>query len=420
MNRTVLLLAVLVFGTLVGVATRWSGHAGLIAAATAVLPIGTLWVRALQMTLIPLIFALVTHGVASAVAGGRGGRLIGSTFGLFGASLLVAVTSAMALTEVALRIWPLPAHALDGLTGETAPQVVPGLAAQLTAIIPDNPVAAAAQGQIFPLVVFGLVLGIALARLPRAIGQDGGALDDGALMRMLADLKAAMLQIVDWVLVLAPLGIFVLALGLGLSSGIGVAQLLATYLALGLATGVMMIALCYGAILAFGAAPVRWFAGAIVPAQAMAAGSCSSMATTPVMIEVAVERLMIPEDVVGLTIPLAVSVFRIGSVSLCSAGVLVAAHAAGIQPGPVLLVLTAIAILLACAGAAGLPGAAVLYASSAPAMHLLGAPMAILPLYIAVVALIDPVTTAANVTGDLTVVTLVNRWLNGRTAPLRA
>ena len=90
-----------------------------------------------------------------------------------------------------------------GLIGAPVPEAVPGFAAQVLAIVPENPVAAAAQGQIFPLVVFGLALGIAIARLPR-----DGAVEQGPIMLVLFQLAQAMLKIVDWMLVAAPVGIF--------------------------------------------------------------------------------------------------------------------------------------------------------------------------------------------------------------------
>ena len=405
-SRTHIILAALVLGTIAGIAVRSVASPGLTQAAQALLPLGQMWVRALQMTLIPLIFAMITHGVASAVAGGRGSRLIGATLGLFGATMVVTVILSTILVEAVLHAWPIPPHALDGLLGAEAPQPVPGLAAQLMAIIPENPVAAAAQGQIFPLVVFGLALGIALARMPRA-----GKVEDGAIMRVLAELAQAMMQVVDWVLAIAPVGIFLLALGLGLSSGLGVARVLGVFIALCFATSLMMAALCYVAIRVTGAMPLGRFAAAIAPAQAMGAGSCSSLATTPLMFEIATERLDIPEDVVGLTIPMAVSMFRLGTVAHAVAAVLVAAHAVGVQPGPVQLVLAGLAVILGSISGAGLPGAAVIYAIYSPGLHVLGAPMAIMPLYVAVVALADPAITATTVTGDLTAVALVNRWL---------
>ena len=91
MTRTRLIIAALVLGTLAGLALCAAGSPALDAVAAAVLPLGQMWVRALQMTLIPLIFAMVTHGIASAVAGGNGSRWIGTTLSLFVVAMIVTV-----------------------------------------------------------------------------------------------------------------------------------------------------------------------------------------------------------------------------------------------------------------------------------------------------------------------------------------
>jgi len=407
MDRTRAMLAALIAGTIAGAMIRWQGAPGLVTLAQGLMPLGTLWVHALQMTLVPLIFAMVTHGMAVAVASGRGNRLIGTTLALFAGAMVVTVTISTLLVETVLHIWPIPAHALDGLIGASTPQAVPGLAAQLITVIPDNPIAAAANGQIFPLVIFALALGVALARINR-----DGAVEAGAIMRLLAELAAAMLQIVDWVLWVAPAGIFCLALGLGLTSGLGLAHVLGVFIALCFATCLIMAAACYAVVRVVGPAPLGRWAAAIAPAQAMAAGSCSSLATMPLMIETAVERLHLPEDVAGLVVPLAGALFRLGTVAHAVAAVLVAAHATGIAPGPLQLVLAGLGVILGSVSGAGLPGAAVVYAIYGPGLQVLGAPMAIMPLYVAVIALADPVITATNVTGDLTAATLVNRRLS--------
>ena len=115
-----------------------------------------------------------------------------------------------------------------------------------------------------------------------------------------------------------------------------------------------------------------------------------------------------------MVIPVAVSIFRVGTVANAVPAVLVAAHAAGIEPGLGQLVLAGAAVVLASVSAAGLPGAAVIYAFYAPGLQLLGAPMAVMPLYIAVIALPDPIITLTTVSADLTAVTLVARWMERR------
>lgn len=407
MNRTHAILIALVAGLILGLVLRYETFHGLRALLEAVLPLGQLWVRALQMTLVPLIFAMVSHGVAQAVAGGRGGRLIGAAGAVFAAMLLLTALIATVITETALHIWPLSPDTLGGLAS-SSPAPAPAFTDQLMALVPDNPVAAAAQGQIFPMVVFAMLLGLAIARLPVGEGEKPG------LLVLMAELARAMMIMVDWVLLAAPLGIFLLVAGMALHAGLAVAHMLMLFVGLCVVNSLAMLMVCYGLVMAVRAHPVGRFAAAIAPAQAMAAGTSSSMATTPVMLEVALRRLRLPEDVAQMVIPVAVSIFRVGTVANAVPAVLVAAHAAGIEPGLGQLVLAGAAVVLASVSAAGLPGAAVIYAFYAPGLQLLGAPMAVMPLYIAVIALPDPIITLTTVSADLTAVTLVARWMERR------
>lgn len=407
MNRTPAILIALVSGLLLGLVLRDDDYLTLRTGLETFLPLGQLWVRALQMTLVPLIFAMVSHGVAQAVAGGRGGRLIGTAGAVFALMLVLTAIIATILTETALHLWPLPPDTLSGLA-PASPSPAPAFTDQLMALVPDNPVAAAAQGQIFPMVVFAMLLGLAISRLPACEGEKP------RLLEMLAELARAMMTMVDWVLLAAPLGIFLLVAGMALHAGLAVAHMLILFVGLCVVNSLAMLVICYGLVMAVRAHPVGRFAAAIAPAQAMAAGTSSSMATTPVMLEAALRRLCLPEDVAQMVIPVAVSIFRVGTVANAVPAVLVAAHAAGIEPGLGQLVLAGAAVVLASVSAAGLPGAAVIYAFYAPGLQLLGAPMAVMPLYIAVIALPDPIITLTTVSADLTAVTLVARWLERR------
>jgi Na+/H+-dicarboxylate symporter len=88
-------------------------------------------------------------------------------------------------------------------------------------------------------------------------------------------------------------------------------------------------------------------------------------------------------------------------------GVTLAAYAAGIHPSVVQFILAAVITVLANMGSAGLPGAAVVYAADAPGFQFLGAPLGLIPFYIAAIAIPDIFLTTANVTADLTVATLL-------------
>lgn len=400
MKRPQLLLASLLAGIAGGLLLRLWGGVGAIAVADAVQPLGQLWVQGLQMTLVPLVFSMVAAGVASAVAAGTGGKLIGGAMLLFVVLLLAAVALGGVTTAALVSLWPLPPHALAGLPDlAIAPRVLPSVSDQLLAIVPVNPVAAAAAGQMMPLVVFAIVFGFAATRMPPREG--------GGVVGLLDEIARIMLTIVEWVLWLAPAGIFLLALGAAQHAGLGMASLLGHYVALGIAVPLIAIAGCYALVALAGPIGVARFAQGVLAPQAMAAGTCSSMATLPAMIEAAIARLGIAEPIAGTILPLAATSFRFASTASTMVGVTLAAYAAGIHPSVVQFILAAVITVLANMGSAGLPGAAVVYAADAPGFQFLGAPLGLIPFYIAAIAIPDIFLTTANVTADLTVATLL-------------
>lgn len=400
MGKTLTVLSALLAGVVLGFAARWPAFAFLNPWIDAVAPIGAFWIRALTMTLVPLIFALVVSGVVNAVRHGQGGRLLATSFAVFLPMLVLAALLAWGVLEAVLWLFPIGPDALAGLLGAAPPAIphLPSATEQMLAVLPENPVAVAAAGDMLPLVVFALLLGAAIART----GGDGFA-------TVIEEVARAMTRIVDWVLLAAPIGIFVLSLGAGQAAGASVAGVLAREVSAEILFSLAAILLCYLLVLAFRAMPLGRFARAIVPAQATAAGTCSSMATAPVSMDVALTGLKLPQEVVGTRMPLGISTFRMATTGVTLIEVFMAPHAAGVQAGPLQWLLAGILAVIAGIAVPGLPGAAVIYACAAPGLQILGAPLAIIPLYIATAAIPDMFITTASVTGQVTATTLVAR-----------
>ncbi|WP_333573042.1 dicarboxylate/amino acid:cation symporter [Sphingomonas sp.] len=400
MAKTALVIGALLAGVLLGFAARWPAGAFLAPWIDLLAPIGAFWIRALTMTLVPLVFALVVSGVVNAVRHGQGGRLLATSFAVFLPMLVLAALLAWGALEIVLWLFPLGPDPLAGLLAAGPPAVphVPSASEQILAILPENPIAAAASGQMLPLVVFAVLLGVALART-------GGS----GLTAVIDELAKAMTRIVDWILRAAPIGIFVLAMGAGKAAGASVAGVLARDVAAEILFCLMAIGMCYLLVFGLRAMPLGRFARGIVPAQATAAGTCSSMATAPVSMDVALNGLQLPQEVAGTTLPLAISTFRLATTGVTVIEVFLAAHAAGVHASPVQWVLAGLSAVIAGIATPGLPGAAILYACDAPGMQILGAPLAMIPLYIAVSAIPDMFITTASVTGQVTATTLVAR-----------
>jgi Na+/H+-dicarboxylate symporter len=408
MSRTGWILLALIGGVLAGLALRLLGAHGT-DAADLLAPIGALWLNALRMTLVPLIFCLMTTGVASIANAAGGGRLIATTIGAFIVLLILAATVG-ALGGAGLgAAWPIHpvGAALTAKPVQAADAPALDIASQILALIPLNPIAAAAEAAMTPLIVFAAILGAAATRLP----DEQRKLLTGVLQAG----GDAMLVIVDWVLKAAPVGIFVLALGAVTKAGLDMAAGLLQYvlmLSMVLTLG-LILALLIGMI--SGVGPIRFLRAATGP-LALAASTQSSMACLPALVKAADEDLTLPSAASATILPLAVTVFRFGNVFGAVSAGLFGAHLFGVHPGAAQIGLAIGVAVLTNIGVMGLPGAAVLLAAYGPVFLVLGAPLQALTLLIAVFTLPDIVDTSTNVVADLAVGALIAR-LVGKPVP---
>lgn len=371
--------------------------------ATLAAPIGQLWLAGLQMTLVPLVVTMVATGIGSLRDAGTRENVVGYAIGTFALMLVIAAMIGAGTMSLLLRLWPALPGALTGLSHAPAggQPVAPTIVDQIVGLIPTNPLAAAVNSAFAPLVVFALLFGLAIGQ----IASDRRR----ALMEILSAVADAMMVIVGWLLWLAPIGIFALTLRAVLTTGFAIAGLLLQSVILLAAVLLIGIAACYLIALIGGATGIRRFAGLAAAPQAVAAGTTSSMATLPAMIEAAETRSDIPPALVNAILPLAVSTFRFGNVVLITATIVFAAHAGGLSPGFGAIVVACGITILTNLGVIGLPAAAVLYAAEAPGFAAIGAPIELLPLLIATSAIPDILDTTCNVTADLAALTIVGR-----------
>src|SRR5256714_1483560 len=199
-----------------------SGSKALIDAADALAPVGTLWVNAIRRTVIPLVVSLLITGVVSAADLGAIGRIGGRTLVVFGLLLAAIAAIVVPLASALFALLPLPATAAAKPTlppgaVEAANQLSatgqnPSFSAWLTSLIPSNPIAAAASGAMVPLILFTLILAIAIARSPESTRAP--------LVGLARALGDAMLLIVRWVVLAAPVAWTIGALFVGWFYGV--------------------------------------------------------------------------------------------------------------------------------------------------------------------------------------------------------
>ncbi len=299
----------LVLGLIVGIAIVSSGSASARAAAETLEPIGTMWVNAIRMTIVPLVVSLLIAALGAESRSNVAGRL-----GVRAIVLFVVMLGGVAVLGIllgpivmgGLHIDPASAASLRAsAASSTAQPTLPGFSSWLVALVPANPIKAAADGAMLPMIVFAVVFGVALSRLAPAV-----RVPTAALFRGFAD---AMLILVKWVLALAPIGVFVLAMGLALHLGTNLAGAVAFFLIAHCAVLLVIGALLYVAARVGGGVPLGQFARATLPAQIVALSTRSSVASLPAMIDGAQRVLRIPPEVVGVVLPLGVSLFRVNT-----------------------------------------------------------------------------------------------------------
>lgn len=368
-------------------------------------PIGLIWLDALRMTIIPLVFALLVTGIASTSATASAGGLAARALLTFVLILLSAAAFGEIAVSTFLALWPIPPDAVAALRASmdsTSSAVPPAasLAEWLRAIVPTNPVKAAANGEMLPLVLFALLFGFAITRLARAPAM--------LLSDFFQAVVDAMMVIVHWVILVAPIGVFALAYVVGARAGVAAAGALAHYLVLLVVVQALLIALVYPLVAVGARLPMSVFARAVAPAQAVAASTQSSLASLPAMVD-STRELRVAPHVTALVLPLAVSVFRFTSPVANLAVVLYSASLFGIELGLGHYLIGAVVGLLMSFASVGLPGQVSFFASITPICLAMGVPVGMLPLLLAVESIPDVFRTIGNVTADIGVTAVLAR-----------
>lgn len=399
-------LLALIVGLGAGAACHALGDPGLNGAAAIVEAVGGLWLNLLRMTIVPLVFCLLVTGIVSVADAAATGRLAARAILLFSVGMLIAAVYGTVASQGALALWPVSPDAAAALRAgaggvDLAQVPAAGLAEWLKTLAPSNPIQAAAEGAMLPLVVFGMFFGLAATRLSPA--RKTVVLD---LFSAVAD---TMIVIVRWVLWAAPLGVFALSLGVGLRAGLGAAGAIVQYVVIVSLITASITLLPYLAVALKRGVTLGAFTRAAAPVQVLAFSTQSSLACLPAMVERAQDDLHIPPRVTGLVLPLAVAVFRLtGPVANLSVAYF-CAHVFGVHPTlPQMVGAVAVAWTISV-GSVGLPGQVSFLASMVPICVTLGVPIDLLPILLAVEVVPDIFRTIGNVTGDLGATAVLHR-----------
>ena len=375
--------------------------------------VGTLWLNALKMTVIPLVVALLVVGIAKSAEAAQAGRIAGRSVlwivilctlsAVFGAVAAIGLTHLFPLSRgTAALLQVALGHVEQSTSGP-----LPGVADFFKGIVPSNVIAAASNGDILPLTVFSTVFALALTRVPQSGRHAVVALFDG--------IAEALLIVITWVLVIAPIGVFALAFTVGSAAGGAAFAGLGHYVVIISAIGILVTLAAYPLAAIAGGIPIGTFTRGLIAPQAVAISTRSSLASLPAMLTSA-RALGVREEVGDVVLPIAVALYRMTGPAMNVAVAFYVAHWLGLQPSIAqMIAATAVGAVMSY-GAVSLPGEVSYISSIAPIALALGVPIAPLGLLVAVEMLPDIFRTVGNVTHDVALAAVVDRGTRSRGA----
>lgn len=408
MSLTTRVLVALVAGMVLGIAIAGAQHPLWRDLPGYLEPLGTIWVNALRMTVIPLVIPAVILGVNALpdprTVGRIGTRsLVLALVILFGAAGFSAVIGRIAMSFLTIDATSASALRTSAVAASGAAiqgaQQVGGVSQWLIALVPANPVKAASDGAMLPLIVFALAFGLAITRL---------AIDERlALLRLMQAVFDASLTLVRWVLIAAPIGVFALTVPLAQRLGLAAAGAVVYYVVVVAAMCLAWSALMYLVAWALGRRDLRTFARACAPAQAVAFSARSSIVALPAMLEGADAELHLPVAVRSFFLPIAAATFRTGSAIMIPLGVLFMARLYGVDVHTSQLLTIVLVTVLTTFSVPGVPGGTIIVI--VPVLLAAGLPVAAVGILLGVDTIPDMFRTATHVTADMAAATVLAR-----------
>ena len=407
-------LIALVAGLLIGAMAARSGATWAEPASKLAASIGGLWLNALKMTVIPLIFALLVGGIVGGSDAAKAGGVAGRSMLWFVIVLTLSAVFGALVMPALLSVFPLPTAAADALraglanvnSAETA-AAVPSLSDFLGQLVPANVIKAAADGAILQIVLFAALFAFALTRIDADKRRP--------VVKFFEVIGDAMLVVIGWVLWLAPIGVLALAFTVGVGAGSAAFGAVLHYMVLISSLGIAILFAAY--VVAMVAA--RWslsaFARAMFEPQAVAFSTQSSLATLPAMLRAA-RSLEVREANADVTLPLAVALFRATGPAMNIGVAIYVAHWMGVPLSPLALVAGVLVAATTTYGTVSLPGQLSFVTSVAPIALAMGLPIEPLAILVAVETIPDIFRTVGNVTMDVAVTGAADRSSRSREA----
>lgn len=361
--------------------------------------IGSIFVASLKMLVVPLVFVSLVCGVTALGDVAALGRIGIKAILLYLMTTAIAITIALSLAGI---VSPGEGFVIADEAADFQGREAPALSKVITDIVPSNPVAAFADGNMLQIIVFAIIFGIAMT-LAGERGQH--------VQSFFTDLNAVVMSMVGIVMRLAPYGVFCLIAKTFATQGVDIIMPLASYFMTVVAALLVHALVVYGLLIKFLARlnPVMFFRK-MRAAMVFAFSTASSNATIPVTLRTVEHRLGVKNSVASFTVPLGATINMDGTAIMQGVATVFIAHVYGADLGLAEYLTVILTATLASIGTAGVPGVGLIMLSMV--LIQVGLPVEGIALIIGVDRLLDMMRTAVNITGDATVTSIVAKTEN--------
>ncbi|MDP5218492.1 dicarboxylate/amino acid:cation symporter [Ruegeria sp. 2205SS24-7] len=380
----------LVLGVIVGILLNATGNEAI---ASTIKYIGTLFLSLIKMLIVPLIFVSLVCGMTSVSDMARMGRI-----GLKSVAFYLCTTAFAITIGLALGALFQPGVGIDmGTATAMEPKTAPPFIEQLIAIVPTNPIAAAADGKVLQIIFFAIMFGLSI----NLVGDAGKPIRD-----FFESLNTVVLKLTEIVISFAPYGVFALMAWVAGTYGLDLLLPLGTIIA-ALYIGCILHAIfVYGGLVTVLGRlnPVRFFQGIVEP-QIVAFTSTSSSGTLPVTMTAVQKNLGVDRSVASFTLPLGATINMDGTAMYQGVAALFVAQAFGVDLGMSEYITIILTATLASIGTAGVPGAGLVMLSLV--LTSVGLPLEGVAIIAGIDRILDMARTSLNVTGDCACTVLI-------------
>ncbi|MGO3751374.1 MAG: dicarboxylate/amino acid:cation symporter [Peptoniphilaceae bacterium] len=362
-------------------------------------PIGTIFLNLIKLIIVPLVFSSILVSVKELEDATKLGKIGLKTLLYFFITTALAVTIGLIFANI-FKVgqgFSIPSGNLDFKSVEPV-----SLIDTLVGIIPSNPIKAIVEGEMLQIIVFALILGTGLLY----VGKESKVVFD-----FFDAITKAMYKITNYIMSLAPIGVFGLIAPVIANNGPGVLLPLSRAILVVYLASIFHIFIVYGTAVKFiGKIGFKdFFKGVLAPAT-MAFTSASSSGTLPISMETAQDNFGVSKPIASFVLPLGATINMDGTAIYQGVCALFISQVYGINlgiPQQITIILTAI---LASIGTAGVPGAGTIML--AMVLQGVGLPLEGIALIAGVDRIFDMARTTVNIIGDISCSIVIGKTEN--------